>query len=150
MWYFAYGSNMNRQQVENRVRRVGLRSMLARLGGYTLRFNKKSTKDKSGKANAVPRRGGRVWGVVFELNAEEFERLREYEGGYEPKAVEVWIPEQGKMVRAETFLADADKADVFPSFDYLRLIVDGARQHGLPPDYCQRLARFQTKGEGNA
>jgi hypothetical protein len=54
MWYWAYASNMNRRQMEQRLQRVGLCWMIWRLNDYRLRFNKKSGVDQSGKANIVP------------------------------------------------------------------------------------------------
>jgi hypothetical protein len=54
MRHFAYASHMKRRQFEARVQRTHLCWMLARLDGYALQFNKRSTGDQSGKANIVP------------------------------------------------------------------------------------------------
>lgn len=89
MWYFAYASNMNRRQVEVRVQRAQLRWMAARLDGYALQFNKRSRVDQSGKANIVPDGSGVVWGVLFELSEEEFQRLARFEGGYSRQTIEI-------------------------------------------------------------
>lgn len=145
MWYFAYGSNMNRQQTENRVQRTGLRWMVGCLDGYTLRFNKKSTLDHSGKANIVRDEQGAVWGVVFEVHEEELERLGAFEGGYKKKKVRVTIPGGPTKLSAEAFMADAGNPDRLPTFSYLQNILEGACQHGLPMEYCNILARIKAR-----
>ena len=95
MWYFAYASNMNRRQIEARVQRTQLRWMVARLDGYAVQFNKRSTVDQSGKANIVPDGSGVVWGVLFELSEEEFQRLARFEVGYSRKTIEAAASEVG-------------------------------------------------------
>lgn len=60
MWYFAYASKMNRRHIEVRVQRTHLRWMVARLDGYALQFNKRSTVDQSGKAKIAPDGSGVV------------------------------------------------------------------------------------------
>src|SRR5437764_9659998 len=107
MWYFAYGSNMNRQQIEHRVQRTGLRWMSGGLNGYTLHFNKKSARDHSGKANIVPDEKGEVWGIVFELHEEEVERLRTWEGGYKQAPVVIVIPGKSDKLRVVAFIANS-------------------------------------------
>lgn len=144
MWYWAYASNMNRRQMEQRLQRVGLRWMIGTLDGYRLRFNKKSGVDQSGKANIVPHKGESVWGVVFELSKEEIERLADFEQGYAQKTVEVNCPGQKAQLSVQTFIADASGADLLPTSAYLHSIIEGAREHGLPAEYCAQLANLQT------
>lgn len=145
MWYFAYGSNMSRQQIENRVQRTGLRWMIGCLDSYTLRFNKESRLDHSGKANLVPDEKGSVWGVVFEVHEEELEPLRAFDGDYKKKKVDLATPGQTEKLSAEAFCADVGGPDLLPTSSYLQTILEGARQHGLPMDYCQRLANTKTR-----
>ena len=109
-----------------------------------LRFNKKSGVDQSGKANIVPDKRGTVWGVVFELSKEEIERLADFEHGYTQKTVEVDYPRYKEQLSVQTFIADANGADMLPTSAYLHIIVEGAREHGLPAEYCERLASLKT------
>ncbi|MGH7230094.1 MAG: gamma-glutamylcyclotransferase family protein [Nitrospiraceae bacterium] len=144
MWYFAYASNMNRQQLEQRVKRTSIRWMAARLDAYVIRFNKRSTVDLSGKANIVPDVEGIVWGVIFDLSEDEIERLARFEGGYSRKTLAVVAGEAAEELQAETFVAKADEPDLLPTSTYLRVIIEGAREHELPADYRERLARTKT------
>jgi hypothetical protein len=144
MWYFAYASNMNRRQIEARVQRTQLRWMAARLDGYALQFNKRSTVDQSGKANIVPDGSGVVWGLLFELSEEEFQRLARFEGGYSRQTIEGACIEPPAWFRAETFVAQPDGSGLLPASQYLQLILDGAREHDLPADYQAQLAGPRT------
>jgi gamma-glutamylcyclotransferase len=144
MWYWAYASNMNRRQMEERLQRVGLCWMIGRLNDYRLRFNKNSGVDQSGKANIVPDKRGTVWGVVFELSKEEIERLANFEHGYAQKTVKVNHPRYKEHLSVQTFIANANGADMLPTSAYLHIIVEGAREHGLPTEYCERLASLKT------
>jgi hypothetical protein len=62
MWDFADASNMNRRHIEAWVQRTLLHCMVARLDGYALQFNKRSTVDQSGKATIVPDGNVVAWG----------------------------------------------------------------------------------------
>jgi len=124
--------------------------MIGKLDGYRLRFNKKSGVDQSGKANIVPHMGETVWGVVFELSKEEIERLADFEQGYGQKTVEVNCPGHKEQLSVQTFIADANGADMLPTSAYLHIIMEGAREHGLPDEYCERLANLKTSGSSTA
>lgn len=145
MMYFAYGSNMNNRQIEERVQRSSLDGMVARLSRFTLRFNKRSSRDRSGKANIVADSEGEVWGVLFGLSDVEFGRLVKREGGYSLTSVGVISAEKKESIHALTFVASADVPDILPPRQYLETILQGAREHGLPDEYCMKLAITKTR-----
>jgi cation transport regulator ChaC len=144
MMYFAYGSNMNRGKIEKRVHRSSLGGVAARLSGFKLRFNKRSI-DKSGKANIVADREGEVWGVLFGLSDVEIESLAEYEGGYSRTYVDVGSVKTSESIHVLTFVASGDEPDILPTRQYLGIILQGACEHGLPDEYCKKLAITKTR-----
>jgi cation transport regulator ChaC len=77
----AYGSNM----YSGRFREYGVtpegKGRAALLVGYRLRFNKKSQKDGSGKANVELHEGGQVWGVLYTIPEKELKLLDDGEKG---------------------------------------------------------------------
>jgi hypothetical protein len=87
-----------------------------------------------------------VWEVLFELFEAEFQRLAGFEGGYSRKTVEVACVEFPTRFSAETFLAKSDGLDLLPTSHYLQIILDGACEHELPPDYQAQLADACTAG----
>lgn len=66
MLYFAYGSNMNREQIRKRcpsARFLGVAAMR----NLRIAFTRKSIKRDCGVADVVPENGRIVWGVVYEI-----------------------------------------------------------------------------------
>jgi hypothetical protein len=125
-------------RLHSRVLRPTFR-VSARLPNYRLVFNKHS-KDGSGKANVVPTDNvPGVWGAVFELTKPDFDRLAEWEKGYEPLKEVVYRPD-GQPVETVTFIADAGPAEKLPYTWYLRHITCGASQWGIEPAYITELS----------
>ncbi len=149
MKYFAYGSNMltRRLRAEDRCPNavlVGAASLI----GYELRFHKRST-DGSGKCNAFKtgRAEDAVYGALFNINSASKSQLAKAEGlgkGYQENGVEVHTPAGAQT--AITYLADPDAIDesVVPFDWYLDLVLAGAREHSLPPEYIRKLQRVKT------
>ncbi|MCX6250176.1 MAG: gamma-glutamylcyclotransferase [Bacteroidetes bacterium] len=51
------------------------------LPDYNIILNKPSQKNKSGKANIIPKEGKNVYGIVYEIDEKDVETLKEYERG---------------------------------------------------------------------
>jgi hypothetical protein len=134
--YFAYGSNMNARQMDDRVpgaTRLGV----AQLKGYRVVFNKMSSVDGTGKANLALGDGtSEVWGVLFRVTSAEFESLSQFEVGYFEK--EVTVLQGSDARRALTFVAKPDALyQAKPSHSYSECILEGARD--LPSEYQDHL-----------
>ena len=94
-----------------------------------------------------------VWGVIYDLNDEDFSRLDAREG-YDPvnpsainRYVRIDVSVQqspGKNVKAVTYVAVPDDSDGRPSGDYMQHIVSGALAHGFPDDYVNMLKAIET------
>ncbi|HVR28213.1 MAG TPA: gamma-glutamylcyclotransferase family protein [Thermoanaerobaculia bacterium] len=156
--YFAYGSNLSSARMAL-PGRAPLASPVgtAALAGYTLRWCKRGA-DGSGKCTLVktgsPADG--VWGVVWEVAAEDVARLDVVEGpGYERLELQVTTANQ----RLDVFTYVARSSHVDPSLEpaewYRALVLAGAREHGLPAAWiaflesAARTAR-STASESNA
>lgn len=142
--YFAYGSNLC---VERILARTPQATVAARgwVDGFQLVFHKRS-RDGSGKADAffTGSSEDRVWGAVYWLAASEKPIMDRYEGlgvDYEQRVVEVQT-EVGSSLSAWVYTAHPATLDASarPYGWYKNFVVTGAAQHGLPADYCERLA----------
>ena len=141
---FAYGSNLFVSRMVGRVPSARVLAC-ARLEGHALRFHKRS-KDGSGKANVIAAGGEAcVWGVVYEIAREELAVLDRCEGGYERRAMEVELVNEGRVV-ADVYVAKSGYVEpaMRPFGWYKRLVVDGARMHGLPEEYVAVIERVLT------
>ena len=149
LYYFAYGSNMCTGRLRARV--SSARPLfVAQLRGHTLKFHKRSEKDRSAKADAecTGRETDVVWGVVFEIDAAQKQRLDEAEGlgrGYEEKAISLKDCTEQSYEASMYFASPAYKdADLKPYSWYLRFVVEGAKQHALPHDYVEWLEHVES------
>lgn len=142
---FAYGSNM----CSGRLRDYGVapegKGRPAVLTGYTLTFDKKSTADGSGKANASVLANSNLWGVVYEISADLLSMLDKGEGGYRRQRLPVRLAD-GSTAEVWTYSANKPSNDpeLRPYTWYKRFIIEGAREHGLPAEYIAQLEHIQA------
>jgi gamma-glutamylcyclotransferase len=141
--YFAYGSNLDTKHLERWLGRVPP-STIARLVDYRLAFNTEGFEPQEIYANIVPHAGSSVWGVVYECQPTDLNKLDEYEdvegGSYRRGRVGVVTP-AGKHLEADVYFACEERlcGDGQPSKRYSMQIISGAREHGLPPDYIRQI-----------
>lgn len=145
MLLFAYGSNMCGGKLALAAKGASFVD-IAILVRHALRFHKKSD-DKSGKADAYFTNDPAdvVWGVIFDVPEASWSKLVESEGGYREIEVEVATPAAG-TVPCKTFVAKPERIESGrpPYHWYKRYVVEGARAHGLPPEYVARLEALQS------
>jgi gamma-glutamylcyclotransferase (GGCT)/AIG2-like uncharacterized protein YtfP len=136
--YFAYGSNMSWSQMRERcpgAERLGK----AMLYGWTRRFSVDAPHMGNYAVAAGIERSGNdqdhVEGVAWEIVPTELEQLDAIEtGGYE--RTEVGIKLNGKHTIAAVHvplrpIAMEDATNLHPTHEYLRCMMEGARQNGL-------------------
>jgi len=142
--YFAFGSNMDPDRIKLRLKKFPHLTKLipqakrVRLPGYRFAFNKFSTIDHTGKANIVNEDKSDVWGVLFRINEETLEILKELEGGYEDKVLYVFSDDDVKY-EAVTFVAKKIHDGLKPTPKYLKYILNGAIHYKLPPEYIAKI-----------
>lgn len=138
MLYFAYGSNMDPEQMRERA--PGARALgAARLPDHRLALTRESLLGAA-VATVEPAPGDEVWGVLWDVTALDEARLDDYEeierGGYRKAVAGVEI--DGHRQTAMIYVAVPRRARR-PSRGYVAGLVRGARAHGLPADYLLRL-----------
>lgn len=148
-WYFAYGSNLDTSQMEERKVRIQ-EARIALLKDYRLAFNKRAD-DGSVKANVVRQPGSEVWGVAYLCSPKELNQLDGWEGvsggHYERSQVEV-MTDAGDLIQAITYVAGAKFIcpEGQPTEKYLGYIVSGAEEHGLPDEYIEHVKSVAAHG----
>jgi Gamma-glutamyl cyclotransferase, AIG2-like len=83
MLYFAYGSNMNWNQIRSRCPSAQF-AFVAKAEGYALAFTRFSQNRKCGVADIVASSDNDVWGVIFDIPNDEIGQLDKSEG-YRPE-----------------------------------------------------------------
>lgn len=145
--YFAYGSNLNWEQLQQRC--PGARFVdLALLPDHRLAFTRASNYWGGGVADVVPTPGAQVWGVIYAVSRRCLTALDQYEGyqpgrrynAYRRLAAVVW--RRGDSSRPEKvwlYQAVAMEAFIAPSRRYKEVIRQGAVSWGLPQSYITEV-----------
>ena len=123
MHYFAYASNLNRQQMQQRS--PGSKPLFkATLPNYQLVFSGYSRLLHGAKATIQVNRGGKVLGGVYEVPEQEMKKLDGYETGYDRLNVNVY-DEDGEQHEAVTYIKSGRSEEAKPSAEYLAVIQQG-------------------------
>jgi gamma-glutamylcyclotransferase len=141
LWYFAYGSNMSGAILRGRRGLVPLACRPATLPGYQLVFTLPIGPGERGVANVEPAPGASTCGVLYLLSAADCERLDGTEGVprvYRRHTVEV-VADDGARIPAFTYHSPFRTVGRKPSARYLRLLLDGCREHCLPAEWVAYL-----------
>ena len=146
-WYFSYGSNLSKQQMLRRTGSIPT-SQAAFLVNYRLAFRKVLT-GQDVYATVVPTPGAIVHGVAYLCNPHAMAQLDLFEGVaencYRRESVPV-TTHSNDILECIVYIGEAFSAeDSVPSSSYLNLILTGAKEHQLPPDYIESI---QVLAEG--
>jgi len=152
--YFAFGSNMDPQQMKERCPSHKVRGRGC-LPNFELCFPRRSPKRKCATAGFASAAGKVVWGVLYELDERDTASLHRAEGYVPGRAAEenrhnleeiqVRLDSvNGATVAAFTYVAYPDELETAPSAEYLDHLISGAQHHGLPEAYLVRLVAIKA------
>uniref|UniRef100_A0A4W5RJN4 Gamma-glutamylcyclotransferase b n=1 Tax=Hucho hucho TaxID=62062 RepID=A0A4W5RJN4_9TELE len=151
--YFAYGSNLLKERLQLKNPSASIHCV-ARLKDYKLIFGNykglASDRWHGGVATIENSPADEVWGVVWRMNVADLESLDSQEnvrlGAYSP--VEVNVKTRGQELNCRTYIMNSC-IYAPPSPQYLKVILMGAEQNGLPKNYQEKLRAIETnKFEG--
>jgi len=127
----------------------------AKLPDCRLEFTRKSKERNCGVSDAVFDKSESVWGVVYDLSDMEIGLLDKVEG-YHPgrnRSENSYVREERHVFRdgnekqpllVSIYLGNPQENPPLPNEAYKELLVKGAMQWNLPPDYIEKLKRVQT------
>jgi gamma-glutamylcyclotransferase (GGCT)/AIG2-like uncharacterized protein YtfP len=150
MIYFAYGANIDPQQMRLRCRRARTLGP-ARLDGWRLCFPRYSFIRQSALASIEEAADESIWGALYEIEEADLRRLDACEGYYLAKdplgnpynrlEVEARYRE-GDRTKAFTYVATPMAYAGDPSHDYLSQIARCGAALGFPDDYVRTILSF--------
>ena len=132
MYYFAYGSNLNKKQMLERCP-DSKPIFIATLPNYKLVFVGWSRQWRGGVASIKPFRGEKVLGAIYEVSDKDWKRLDSYEGSpgnYIRFNITVF-DEDGEPIKAITYVKSGQFEETPPSKEYLSIIQQGYRDWGM-------------------
>ena len=170
MNYFAYGSNMSREQMSKRCpgsKYIGY----GYLNNFRIDFTKISNTWKGGVADIIESDGDKVWGLFYSVTTDDLISLDKYEGY--PKhynrmnfscqifntemAVEISNTQSieeyyeklnsnqsnFKDIEALAYtVVNKSQSTILPSLTYLNVLQDAAFEHNFPIRYQEKLNSF--------
>lgn len=126
MYYFAYASNLNKNQMAERC--PGSKPLFtAILPNYKLIFTGWSRQWKGGTASIKPFKGEKVMGAVYEIsevNLKQLDRHQGYPTAFNRLNVTVW-KDTGDPVEAITYIKSEQPEETSPSPELLAIIRQG-------------------------
>jgi len=152
--YFAYGSNMNWNQMRERCpssRFVGI----AVLRDHRLAFTRESVSRGCGVADAVAEDGAQVWGVVYEIAdldvgkldaSEGFRPGRDKNSYYRRECLVFFDGGDRRPVTVSAYFGDPQPNPPLPNAVYKTLILTGGRHGHLPEEYIRELEQIEVSG----
>lgn len=155
-WIFAYGSNMHLDDLRRWLRNNGhatdgiISVVRATLRGYQLVWNYYSTGRQGGAANIELSSGANLPGVALEVTRSMREAIDEKEGcpryyARESASLEL---DDGTAIIASIYVARAERCKETPQWPtraYRDLMVEAAREHGLPSEHVDSLKRVNVR-----
>lgn len=130
--YFGYASNLKTSVLEDRIGDLISDKIVGRLIDYGFRFNRKNM-DGSARANLLVSESEDVFGVIYRITEKNRDLLLKSEPGYH--LILVSVETDFGNEQAYTFISDEDTEGIYPREDYLKTILQGAKEHKLPEEY---------------
>ncbi len=132
MYYFAYGSNLNKKQMQGRCP-DSKPEFTATLPNYKLVFVGWSRQWRGGTANLRYFRGAKVLGGIYEISERDLRQLDSYEG-YPRNANRLNVTvfnEDGEAIQAMTYIKAGQQEESKPSPEYLSIVQQGYKDWGI-------------------
>jgi gamma-glutamylcyclotransferase (GGCT)/AIG2-like uncharacterized protein YtfP len=132
MYYFAYASNMNRQQMAGRCPEAKSK-VVATLPNFQLIFTGYSRLRKGAVATIRGSQGDKVIGALYEISEAGLRKLDKHENypvDYKHMDVRVFT-DSGETYDAVTFIKIRQEEEGQPSVEYRAIIQQGYRDWGI-------------------
>jgi gamma-glutamylcyclotransferase (GGCT)/AIG2-like uncharacterized protein YtfP len=144
LYYFAYGSNMNWEQMQRRCPSAKF-VCVARLKDYRFAIARHSRLRNCGTANIFVETGSEVWGIVYDVSEQELRILDDFEDGYRRERMLVLaIGNSQSSVEVLVYMAEKEDNVPLPSSEYKQLVVAGAKHWNIPEIYLLMLEQLQA------
>jgi len=141
MLYFAYGSNLNWNQMKTERCKGSIYLQPYVLKGYKLLFSNRNRNNVYGYGNIVKNKNSKVPGAVWKITKKNERVLDEYEGvNYNPSHYQKeYLSWKGKKV---LFYVQQIYTKRKPSSKYLHTIIQGYKDCGLDLNYLKKRVFF--------
>ncbi|XP_053675067.1 gamma-glutamylcyclotransferase-like [Anopheles nili] len=158
-YYFAYGSNLLKKRIHIQ-NPTAVRKGYGFLKDYSLDFFHYAARWRGAPATIVRQEGSAVWGAIWEIDNSNLADLDYQEGVhnnvYKSLTLPVVLPSGISMncrvyqlVQNPSYLApdtDSRPYERQPSKTYMNILINGAKETGLPDHYISVLKKVIHNG----
>jgi gamma-glutamylcyclotransferase len=141
MYHFAYGSNLSSKFLRRHCPNAEF-VMRATLPNFRVEFRFYSESRNGGISSIVPYPSKLTRGVIYEVSEEDMQRLDELESVPEMLYVRervLVLGEDKEYHKADLYRVVNPEGPFTPARSYIELMVEGAEEHGLDPEYIEHL-----------
>ncbi len=149
MYHFGYGSNLSSAYTRKLLPSAKF-FMKAFLPNFSVQFQFWSETHQSGLSNIAIDPGQMVHGVLFKVPENEMILLDEMDGvfkGQYQRETFLVLGEDGKCYPADLYRVIQPGGPFTPSRSYVEIMLMGAREHGLDPEYINKIQEFYDQGQ---
>ena len=149
MFHFGYGSNLSIEFVQEKLIPNAKFVMKGYLPNFEVRFPFWSDEVQGGYSGIMEAPGELVQGALYEVTEQELialDDLEVYKGLYQRETFLVW-GEDGKFHPADLYRVIEPKGPFPPSRGYVEIMLSGARDLGLDPDYIEKIEKFYHQAQ---
>lgn len=132
MYYFAYGSDLNKKQMKERCP-DSVPKYTANLPNYKLIFSGWARQWRGGTASIKFSRGDKVRGGVYEISESDLRHLDSFEGypGNSNRLNVTVFTTDDEAIPAITYIKTGQPEETQPSAEYLTIMQQGCRDWRL-------------------
>ncbi|MFP4846686.1 gamma-glutamylcyclotransferase family protein [Winogradskyella sp. PE311] len=151
--YFAFGSNMNVEQMVNNRCKSAKKISNGYIDDYELVFNREGTSRKGGVSSIIYKEEKKVYGVVYLINLKDKKKLDSIEeegNAYKQKMMNVVVLDEEnndnhkQYLECLVYISNPQKGEFKPSEEYITTMISGAEHHKLPDNYIKFLKSFKN------
>jgi gamma-glutamylcyclotransferase (GGCT)/AIG2-like uncharacterized protein YtfP len=150
-FYFAYGSNLDIEQVRRRCRGCEVRQVsIGYLPQHRLAFTQFYEPWGGGVADVATSPGNCVWGILYEITMDALKLLDAYEGyptDYDRTQHRIVTPEGEHYIAWVYSVKRKDGDFIPPSKRYLDILKRTAKKARFPTEYLSYLDQIKTVEE---
>lgn len=149
LYYYAYGSNMDKKQMEDRKIEFVPERLRGLLKNWQLVFNKKRQSDGAGVGNIIPKDDSLVEGIIYKINRESVKLLDKAEGTRTGHYFRWYLEvesDDNKFLMCVMYIANPERVveGLKPTKEYLSHYLAG--REFLSENYISFLEQIQTSG----
>ena len=150
MLHFGYGSNLSIEFVQEKLIPDAKFVMKGYLPNFEVQFPFWSDEVQGGYSGVMEAPGELVHGALYEVTEQKLIALDDMEGVYKDRyrrETFLVLGEDGRFHPADLYRVIDPQGPFPPSRDYVEIMLTGARDLGLDPDYIEKIEGFLGRAE---